>query len=66
MDNYIALDDNDIWSAIKVWQQHDDKILSLLSSNLINRKIFKVEVREKEPTEEELKQLNNRFQNDME
>ena len=57
LDNYIALDDNDIWSAIKVWQQHDDKILSLLSSNLINRKIFKVEVREKEPTEEELKQL---------
>lgn len=61
MDNYIALDDNDIWSAIKVWQQHDDKILSLLSSNLINRKIFKVEVREKEPTEEELKQLKQQI-----
>lgn len=61
LDNYIALDDNDIWSAIKVWQQHDDKILSLLSSNLINRKIFKVEVREKEPTEEELKQLKQQI-----
>lgn len=59
--SYIALDDNDIWSAIKVWQQHDDKILSLLSSNLINRKIFKVEVREKEPTEEELKQLKQQI-----
>ena len=40
LDNYIALDDNDIWSAIKVWQQHEDKILSLLSSNMINRKII--------------------------
>ena len=57
LDNYIALDDNDIWSAIKVWQQHEDKILSLLSSNMINRKIFKVEVREEEPTTEEINQF---------
>ena len=57
LDNYIALDDNDIWSALKVWQQHEDKILSLLSSNIINRKIFKVEVREEEPKEEEINHL---------
>ncbi len=61
LDNYIALDDNDIWSAIKVWQQHEDKILSLLSSNMINRKIFKVEVREKEPTTEEINQLKQQI-----
>lgn len=43
LDQFILLDDNDIWSALKVWQHHDDKIISLLSSNLINRNIFKVE-----------------------
>lgn len=43
LDQFLYLDDNDIWSALKVWQRHDDKILSLLSSNLINRNIFKVE-----------------------
>ena len=61
LDNYIALDDNDIWSAIKVWQQHEDKILSLLSSNIINRKIFKVEVREEEPTIEEINKLKQQI-----
>ena len=61
LDNYIALDDNDIWSAIKVWQQHEDKILSLLSSNMINRKIFKVEVREEEPTTEEINQFKQQI-----
>ena len=57
LDNYIELDDNDIWSALKVWQHHDDKILSLLASNIVNRRLFKVEVREEEPTDEEIKTL---------
>lgn len=61
LDNYIALDDNDIWSAIKVWQQHEDRLLSLLSSNIINRNIFKVEVRDVEPTDEELMQLRQQL-----
>lgn len=43
LNQFLQLDDNDIWSALKVWQHHDDKILSMLSSNLINRNIFKVE-----------------------
>ena len=43
LNQFLQLDDNDIWSALKVWQNHDDKILSMLSSNLINRNIFKVE-----------------------
>ena len=50
--NYLALDDNDIMSALKVWQDCDDKILSMLSSDFINRKIFKVEISD-EPFEEE-------------
>ena len=57
LDNYIELDDNDIWSALKVWQHHDDKILSLLASNIVNRRLFKVEVREEEPTDEEIQAL---------
>ncbi len=41
--NYSMLDDSDIWSALKVWMTSDDKILALLSSNLINRHIFQRE-----------------------
>lgn len=38
------LDDFDIMGAIKVWQFNDDKILSLLSQQLINRHLFKIEI----------------------
>ena len=41
--NYLALDDNDIWSAMKVWCNHPDSILSMLSNDFIQRRIFKVE-----------------------
>ena len=44
--NYLALDDNDIWCALNVWQQHPDTILSILSQDFIQRRIFKVEVSE--------------------
>jgi hypothetical protein len=38
------LDDNDIWSALKVWSIHPDLVLSLLSKALINRRLFKIEI----------------------
>ena len=41
---YKQLDDSDIWSAIKVWRGHPDKVLSILSKDLINRETFKVKV----------------------
>lgn len=40
--NFALLDDNDIMGAIKVWQFHQDKILSDLSQRLINRHLFRV------------------------
>lgn len=38
------LDDNDIWGAIKFWQNHDDKILSSLSTMLLERKLFQIKL----------------------
>ena len=45
LDNFINLDDNDIWCAIKLWVNHPDKVLSLLSGGLINRNLFKIEIK---------------------
>lgn len=45
---FAKLDDYDILSAIKVWQDSDDKVLSILSTKFINRKLFKIEIA-KEP-----------------
>jgi HD superfamily phosphohydrolase len=46
LNHFADLDDFDIQSAIKVWMQHEDNVLSMLSSNLINRRLFKVEFSE--------------------
>ncbi len=37
---YISLDDNDILTSIKEWQEHSDPVLSRLAQALINRKLF--------------------------
>lgn len=42
--NYTLLDDFDIFTAIKVWCSHEDKILSVLSKKLVNRKLFRCEI----------------------
>ena len=49
LEKYLDLDDNDIISALKVWQAAQDPILSLLARDFIGRRIFKVEVMDEEP-----------------
>ncbi|HXS35601.1 MAG TPA: HD domain-containing protein [Flavipsychrobacter sp.] len=39
---FCELDDYDVLASIKVWQSHDDKILSLLCKMMILRKLYKV------------------------
>lgn len=42
--HFANLDDNDIWSALKVWASHSDVVLSALSTGMVNRKLFKIEI----------------------
>ena len=44
LDFFEELDDTDIWSAIKMWQYHEDLVLSTLSQGLLQRKLFKIEM----------------------
>lgn len=48
LNQFALLDDMDIMGAVKVWQFCDDKVLSILSQQLIDRKLFKIEIT-KEP-----------------
>ncbi|SFF32684.1 HD domain-containing protein [Thermoflexibacter ruber] len=41
---FVRLDDYDVWGAIKIWTEHEDKVLSELSKMLINRKLFRVKL----------------------
>ena len=54
---YADLDDNDIWSALKVWKYSDDKILSTLATNLTDRRLFKVDVSDTPKPDDELHEL---------
>ena len=40
IDNFILLDDNDLWTSLKVWSANEDIILSTLSKGIINRNLF--------------------------
>ena len=44
LDQFARIDDNDIISAVKVWQDHDDIVLSTLCTHLISRRLFKTEI----------------------
>jgi uncharacterized protein len=42
--NFSLLDDYDIFTSIKVWMDHQDRILSILCKNLVNRHLYKIEI----------------------
>ena len=44
LDLFCQLDDFDIMTSIKEWMNHEDKILSLLSTKIIERKLLKIEL----------------------
>lgn len=44
LNEFAKLDDNDVVASIKVWSEHTDKILSKLCFNLLNRKLYKIEL----------------------
>lgn len=65
LENFILLDDNDIWTALKVWSTHSDKVLSTLSLGMINRTIFKVEISEEPASEKWEKELLSQISNQL-
>ena len=44
LDNFSLLEDNDIMVSAKVWAEHNDRTLAILSRNLVTRKLFKIEL----------------------
>ena len=61
LDKFCDLDDSDIFNAMKAWRLHPDKVLSDLSSRLLDRRLFRIELRtdpfSNEDTEERIETL---------
>lgn len=55
LDYFTLLDDADIMSAVKVWSDHQDKVLATLCYNFSNRNLFKVEILDNKEQGEELR-----------
>lgn len=54
---YAQLDDNDIIYSLKEWMNCEDELLRFLASRLIERRLFKVELRQNPASENDLKNL---------
>jgi len=55
--HFSLLDDFDVFSALKSWSRHSDKVLSLLSKGIVDRKLFRVIIADTAFDIEKLKQL---------
>ncbi|WP_159947530.1 HD domain-containing protein [Polaribacter septentrionalilitoris] len=47
LETLAQLDDYDVLLAVKEWVHHPDKVLSILSQMIVNRKLFRVEIQKK-------------------
>ncbi|HEX8658772.1 MAG TPA: phosphohydrolase, partial [Hymenobacter sp.] len=54
LNRFVELDDYDIWSAIKTWASHPDKVLSYLASSILHRNLLKI-VLAPEPFDEDFR-----------
>ncbi len=57
LDTFALLDDYDIFASIKVWMKHPDKILSTLCKCLVERKLFRIEMKKEKIDASYKKQL---------
>jgi HD superfamily phosphohydrolase len=55
--HFLLIDDSDVWSCVKAWADHEDAILSKLSSSLINRRLGKIIIQNEAFSEEQKKEL---------
>ena len=62
---YEELDDSDIWSAMKAWKNSDDKLLSTLAADMLDRHLFRVEVLDEPPLQQRLDELQDQIATSM-
>lgn len=54
LNTFLALDDFDIWGAVKHWKNEEDYILRNISNMFLRRKLFKISLRNEEFSEEDI------------
>lgn len=65
LEKFAQLDDFDILSAIKVWANHSDPVLSDLCKRIINRQLLKIELSDKPFDPQRIEDLNKKLLDKM-
>lgn len=63
LEKFSQLDDSDIISALKAWQNNNDFILSNLSKMIINRDLLKIKLSSEKYTVEDVEELKSKLTN---
>ncbi|MEQ8324159.1 MAG: HD domain-containing protein [Vicingaceae bacterium] len=58
---FALLDDSDVFLSIKVWMSHEDRVLSDLASNFVNRELYKIRLQSDPFPKEEFEQVRKKF-----
>ncbi len=66
LEKFSKLDDNDIFTSIKVWANDDDLILSTLCRHLISRNLYQVEITNDPPSLSKINDLADKASDEFE
>ena len=56
LERFCELDDSDVFVAMKAWRHHEDRVLALLSQRLLDRGLFRIELRPEPFSEAEVRE----------
>lgn len=65
LQQFSLLDDFDLFSAVKMWMNEDDIVLSKLCNMLVNRTLFKIEISNTEISSEKVNMLKIKVANEL-
>lgn len=60
LETFAELDDYDIYTSVKVWTTHPDKVLSLLCRNMVNRNLYRIDLQSEEFAPERIIKLKEK------
>lgn len=61
LENFASLDDYDILQSLKVWSKHTDATLKFLSSSIVNRNLFKIEIAKEPFSDKSITSVKNKL-----
>ena len=61
LEMFAALDDYDILSAIKEWANHPDKVLSVLSKMIVDRRLLRIEIQKDSFDHSQIEKKKNKY-----